>query len=85
MKSNQIKRLANQDPTLLAIATSIRTQVPLSSFDQLQTNVIVSLQIRVGALQALRLEIPRTQCTGRKAYGPVCSDPMVRGLRAIGT
>jgi hypothetical protein len=40
MKSTWIKRRANRDPTSLAIATSIRTQVPPSSPDQLQTDVI---------------------------------------------
>jgi hypothetical protein len=39
MKSNRIKRPANREPTSLAIATSIRTRVPLSS-PELQTDVI---------------------------------------------
>jgi len=36
MKSSRIKRPANREPTSLAIQTSIRTQVPLSSPNQLQ-------------------------------------------------
>ena len=36
MKSNRIKKPANREPTSLAIPTSIRTQVPPSSPNQLQ-------------------------------------------------
>jgi len=40
MKSNRIKKPANQELTSLAILTLIRTWVLLSSLNQLQTDVI---------------------------------------------